>query len=98
AVSAPGHTEGSMLLRVVDGDEENIFTGDVVFAGAIGRVDLPGGDAQAMQDSLRALATLPDVAIYPGHGRASRVGRELAANPFLRATAVANALTCVRRQ
>jgi hydroxyacylglutathione hydrolase len=83
AVSAPGHTEGSMLLRVVDGDEENIFTGDVVFAGAIGRVDLPGGDAQAMQDSLRAFATLPDVAIYPGHGPASRVGRELAANPFL---------------
>ncbi|WP_209373208.1 MBL fold metallo-hydrolase [Brevibacterium renqingii] len=82
AVSAPGHTEGSMLLRVVADAEEIIFTGDVVFAGAIGRVDLPGGDARAMQDSLRAFAALPDVPIYPGHGPASRVGRELATNPF----------------
>ncbi|WP_210602329.1 MBL fold metallo-hydrolase [Brevibacterium oceani] len=82
AVAAPGHTEGSTLLRVSDGDEEIIFTGDVVFAGAIGRVDLPGGDAQAMQDSLRLFADLPDVPIYPGHGPASRVGRELASNPF----------------
>ncbi|WP_166972129.1 MBL fold metallo-hydrolase [Brevibacterium atlanticum] len=82
AVSAPGHTEGSTLLRVSDGDEEIIFTGDVVFAGAIGRVDLPGGDAEAMQDSLRAFAELPDVPIYPGHGPASRVGRELDSNPF----------------
>src|SRR5699024_2315172 len=88
AVSAPGHTDGSMLMRVVDGDEENLFNGVVVFAGAIGRVDLPGGDGQSMQDSLRAFATLPDVAIYPGHGPASRVGRELAANPFLCATVV----------
>ena len=54
AVAAPGHTEGSMLLRVVDGAEEVIFTGDVVFAGAIGRVDLPGGDPQAMQEIGRA--------------------------------------------
>ncbi|GGC27473.1 MBL fold metallo-hydrolase [Brevibacterium sediminis] len=82
AVSAPGHTEGSMLLRVKDGDEEVIFTGDVVFAGAIGRVDLPGGDPQAMSESLRAFATLPDVPIYPGHGPASRVSTELATNPF----------------
>jgi hydroxyacylglutathione hydrolase len=67
---------------VSDGDEEIIFTGDVVFAGAIGRVDLPGGDAQAMQDSLRLFADLPDVPIYPGHGPASHVGRELASNPF----------------
>jgi hydroxyacylglutathione hydrolase len=82
ALAAPGHTEGSMLLRVTDGDEEIIFTGDVVFAGAIGRVDLPGGDAQAMRESLKAFATLPDVPIYPGHGPSSTVGRELASNPF----------------
>ena len=50
AVAAPGHTEGSMLLRVVDGEEEVIFTGDVVFAGAIGRVDLPGQAEQGVQD------------------------------------------------
>lgn len=100
AMAAPGHTEGSMLLRVVAngdatadgeatvdneataGSEEIIFTGDVVFAGAIGRVDLPGGDASAMRDSLQAFAGLPDVPIYPGHGPASRVGHELATNPF----------------
>lgn len=82
AVAAPGHTEGSMLLRVSADDEEIIFTGDVVFAGAIGRVDLPGGDVTAMGESLRAFATLPDVPIYPGHGPGSRVGHELATNPF----------------
>ncbi|MDN5660502.1 MAG: MBL fold metallo-hydrolase, partial [Brevibacterium aurantiacum] len=82
AVAAPGHTEGSTLLRVQADDEEIIFTGDVVFAGAIGRVDLPGGDASAMAESLRAFATLPDVPIYPGHGPGSRVGHELATNPF----------------
>ncbi|RBP61565.1 glyoxylase-like metal-dependent hydrolase (beta-lactamase superfamily II) [Brevibacterium sanguinis] len=83
AVAAPGHTEGSMLLRVRDGDEEVIFTGDVVFAGAMGRVDLPGGDAEAMADTLRSFTTLPDVPIYPGHGPGSRVGHEIATNPFL---------------
>ncbi len=83
AVAAPGHTEGSMLLRVRADGEEVIFTGDVVFAGAMGRVDLPGGDAEAMAETLRAFTTLPDVAIYPGHGPRSRVGHEVATNPFL---------------
>ncbi|MDN6124754.1 MAG: MBL fold metallo-hydrolase [Brevibacterium sp.] len=82
AVAAPGHTEGSTLLRVRADGEEIIFTGDVVFAGAIGRVDLPGGDASAMAESLQTFATLPDVPIYPGHGPGSRVGHELATNPF----------------
>ncbi|MCI4012400.1 MBL fold metallo-hydrolase [Brevibacterium sp. ZH18] len=82
AVAAPGHTEGSTLLRVRADGEEIIFTGDVVFAGAIGRVDLPGGDASAMAESLREFRTLPDVPIYPGHGPGSRVGHELATNPF----------------
>ncbi|GAA1866999.1 MBL fold metallo-hydrolase [Brevibacterium marinum] len=83
ALAAPGHTEGSTLLRVHADGEEIIFTGDVVFAGAIGRVDLPGGDASAMAQSLRAFTTLPDVPIYPGHGPRSRVGHESATNPFL---------------
>ncbi|WP_309130112.1 MBL fold metallo-hydrolase [Brevibacterium sp.] len=83
AVAAPGHTEGSTLLRVRADGEEVIFTGDVVFAGAMGRVDLPGGDAEAMAATLRAFTTLPDVPIYPGHGPRSRVGHELATNPFL---------------
>ena len=83
AIAAPGHTEGSTLLSVSADGEEVIFTGDVVFAGAIGRIDLPGGDAAAMADTLRAFATLPDVPIYPGHGPASRVGHELRTNPFL---------------
>ena len=65
------------------GDTTGDTTGDVVFAGAIGRIDLPGGDAAAMADTLRAFATLPDVPIYPGHGPASRVSHELRTNPFL---------------
>lgn len=83
AVAAPGHTEGSTLLRVNADGEEIVFTGDVVFAGAIGRIDLPGGDAEAMGSTLRAFADLPDVPIYPGHGPGSRVGHELRTNPFL---------------
>lgn len=83
SVAAPGHTEGSLLYRIRADGEEIIFTGDVVFAGAIGRVDLPGGDARAMGNTLREFATLPDVSIYPGHGPGSRVGHELAHNPFL---------------
>lgn len=83
AVAAPGHTEGSTLLRVNADGEEIVFTGDVVFAGAIGRIDLPGGDAEAMAATLRSFAGLPDVPIYPGHGPASRVGHELRTNQFL---------------
>lgn len=84
---APGHTEGSVLYVLdQDGDRPVALTGDVLFAGAIGRTDLPGGDPVAMGRSLRlAVSTLPpQTVILPGHGPATDLATELARNPYLR--------------
>ncbi|GAA3605095.1 MBL fold metallo-hydrolase [Microlunatus ginsengisoli] len=86
---APGHTKGSVLFRTdypLDDDvEEVVFSGDVLFAGSIGRTDLPGGSTADMLDSLRAkVATLPASAVVlPGHGPQTTMARELATNPYL---------------
>ncbi|HET7169576.1 MAG TPA: MBL fold metallo-hydrolase [Candidatus Limnocylindrales bacterium] len=73
----PGHTEGSVCLFAAD--EGLLFSGDTLFAGGWGRVDLPGGDAGAMVSSLGRLLTLPDgAAVLPGHGQATTIGRERA--------------------
>ncbi|MDO8107812.1 MBL fold metallo-hydrolase [Isoptericola sp. b441] len=82
----PGHTEGSTAYLVhVDG-VRTVLTGDVLFAGTIGRTDLPGGDERAMADSLRRLAMLPgEVQVVPGHGPRTSIAAELRSNPFLRA-------------
>ncbi|MEJ7834537.1 MAG: MBL fold metallo-hydrolase [Nocardioides sp.] len=94
---APGHTEGSVTFRTpylgdpgagAPGREdisEVMFSGDLLFAGSIGRTDLPGGDHPTM---LRSLATkvLPladDIVVLPGHGEQTSIGRERATNPFL---------------
>jgi glyoxylase-like metal-dependent hydrolase (beta-lactamase superfamily II) len=86
AVHAPGHTEGSTLY-VLDGADQPgvVLSGDVLFAGSVGRTDLPGGDPAAMQTTLRdVVARLdPALAVVPGHGPATTVGQELASNPFL---------------
>jgi glyoxylase-like metal-dependent hydrolase (beta-lactamase superfamily II) len=71
----PGHTEGSVCLAAHE--EGVIFSGDTLFPGGWGRVDLPGGDPAAMVESLRRLATLPDaLRVLPGHGRPTTIGRE----------------------
>jgi hydroxyacylglutathione hydrolase len=85
---APGHTEGSVTFRSPyerDDVSEVMFTGDLLFAGSIGRTDLPGGDHPAMLRSLREkVLTLPDdVVVLPGHGEQTSIGRERATNPFL---------------
>lgn len=69
-----------------DGVSRTLLTGDVLFAGSIGRTDLPGGDHAAMQRSLRdQVLTQPDDSlVLPGHGPATTIGRERADNPFLR--------------
>jgi len=88
---APGHTRGSVMFRLpgsdTAGDEPSqvLFSGDVLFAGSIGRTDLPGGDYPTM---LRSLATkvLPltdDIVVLPGHGPQTTIGRERVGNPFL---------------
>lgn len=82
---APGHTSGSVLLRI-SGDEAPVcFSGDVLFAGAIGRTDLPGGSMPAMAASLRAkVLSLPDeTVVLPGHGPKTTIGKERATNPYL---------------
>ena len=82
---APGHTPGSVLLGL-EGDEHMIvFTGDVLFAGSIGRSDFPGGDDHTMRAVLRdVVATLPPQArVLPGHGPFTTVADELATNPYL---------------
>ena len=73
----PGHTEGSVCL--LDRDGGLLFSGDTLFAGAWGRVDLPGGDPMAMAASLARLTELEDaVQVFPGHGNATTIGRERA--------------------
>ncbi|MGV8977550.1 MAG: MBL fold metallo-hydrolase [Cellulomonas sp.] len=82
---APGHTEGSTLY-LLDGEPAVALTGDVLFAGSIGRCDLPGGDAGVMSATLRdVVRTLsPQTLVLPGHGPSSRVAVELRGNPYLR--------------
>ena len=82
-VHAPGHTEGSCVFEVTEGSESLLFTGDVLFAGSIGRVDLPGGDPEAMQRSLEIVKGLANQPVYPGHGPATRLDHEKRVNPFL---------------
>jgi hydroxyacylglutathione hydrolase len=71
----PGHTEGSVCLYDADGGR--LFSGDTLFAGAWGRVDLPGGSAEQMAESIARLAGLDDpLRVLPGHGPATTIGRE----------------------
>jgi hydroxyacylglutathione hydrolase len=71
----PGHTPGSVCLQSTD--DGLLFSGDTLFAGGWGRVDLPGGSAESIVDSLGRLADLePIVAVLPGHGPVTTIGRE----------------------
>ena len=73
----PGHTPGSVCLQ--SRDDGVLFSGDTLFAGGWGRVDLPGGSADAMVESIGRLAALEDlVAVLPGHGAVTTIGRERA--------------------
>jgi glyoxylase-like metal-dependent hydrolase (beta-lactamase superfamily II) len=80
---APGHSPGSVLyLHQASGQ---VFSGDVLFAGSVGRFDFPASDGPTLLRSIREqLLTLPDdTIVYPGHGPATTVGRERRSNPFL---------------
>ena len=86
---APGHTPGSVTfgLPAPAGtlDPGVLFTGDLLFAGSIGRTDLPGGNYETILDSLaRVCLPLPDeTVVLCGHGPATTIGAERASNPFL---------------
>lgn len=95
---APGHTEGSVLFRLPgvpdaigsnSGLDTTVVSGDVLFAGSIGRTDLPGGSDVAMRASLRdVVLPLPDTTlVLPGHGPATTMERERATNPYLQGLA-----------
>ena len=80
-VSVPGHSPGHVAYYA-DGC---LFSGDVLFAGGVGRVDLPGGDWDTLLESIRTLSDRypPDTVVYSGHGPPTTLGDELARNPFL---------------
>ena len=78
----PGHTPGCVCWYFEK--EKLLFSGDTLFAGSVGRTDLPGGDMATLMHSLENLKSLPaDTVVIPGHGGFTTIGRELAANPFL---------------
>ena len=80
----PGHSRGGLAFYCQA--EESVLTGDALFAGSIGRTDLPGGDFQSLISSLRNnLLTLPpSTKVYPGHGPQTTIGEEMKTNPFLK--------------
>jgi len=82
---APGHTEGSVVFQHDDPEEGFMLSGDLLFAGSIGRTDLPGGDPEKMARSLlRVIGQAPaEMTVLPGHGPVTSVGVERATNPFL---------------
>jgi hydroxyacylglutathione hydrolase len=79
----PGHSQGSLCLHLPS--ENLLIAGDTLFAGSIGRTDLPGGDLDTLLRSVHErLLTLPDATVViPGHGRSTTIGQERAFNPFL---------------
>jgi hydroxyacylglutathione hydrolase len=80
-VRVPGHTEAHLAFAA----EGCLFSGDVLFAGSVGRTDRPNGDWETLLESIRTLVERfpPDTLVYPGHGPATTLAREVAANPFL---------------
>jgi glyoxylase-like metal-dependent hydrolase (beta-lactamase superfamily II) len=93
---APGHTPGSVMFRLEGSPDavsgldvtpsQTLLSGDVLFAGSIGRTDLPGGSHDQMLTSLRhkVLPLDDDIVVLPGHGPATTIGHERLSNPFLR--------------
>lgn len=79
----PGHAPGHLALYVED--EELVFSGDALFAGSVGRTDMPGGSMEVLMQSIsERLLTLPDeTRVLSGHGPETTIGRERAYNPFL---------------
>ncbi len=81
-IHTPGHTRGGVCLYTPG----HLFSGDTLFAGSIGRTDLPGGDFDTLINSIKTkLLCLPrETIVYPGHGMPSSIEMEIARNPFLR--------------
>ena len=82
-IHCPGHTPGHVVL--FEPNEKKVFVGDCLFAGSIGRTDLPGGSSEQLMDSLfnKILPLGDDVEVYSGHGPTTTIGQEKRTNPFL---------------
>jgi hydroxyacylglutathione hydrolase len=101
---APGHTGGSVLFRLPGAGspwetEQVCLSGDVLFAGSIGRTDLPGGSLPTMMTSLRdkILPLADDTVVLPGHGPATTIGQERVSNPYLHEAAGSASAASARR-
>ena len=83
-IFTPGHSPGHVTYAIKD--ENALFSGDVLFQGSVGRVDLPGGDWPTLLASIETLVDAfgPETQVYPGHMGLTTLGRERATNPFLR--------------
>lgn len=80
-IHTPGHTKGSCCFMI----EDAIFTGDTLFAGGCGRVDMYGGDSKEIMESLKKLSNLPgDFRVFPGHGEDTTLQLERKTNPYMR--------------
>jgi hydroxyacylglutathione hydrolase len=82
---SPGHSAGSVVFGLSSADDAVLFSGDLLFAGSIGRVDLPGGSMAEMESSLRNVILPMDDAtlVHAGHGPSTTIARERATNPYL---------------
>lgn len=81
-LETPGHTPGGVCYYFKK--EKMLFAGDTLFAGSVGRTDLPGGDMATLMASLKKLTALPDdTVVIPGHGMFTTIGDEKRGNPFL---------------
>lgn len=80
-IHTPGHTEGSICLKL----NTNLFTGDTLFCGSIGRTDLPGGSMDKIMESLRKIVNFSEeITVYPGHGPITYLNVEKKSNPYIR--------------
>jgi len=80
-LNTPGHTPGSVCILI----DNNLFSGDTLFAGSVGRTDFPGSNSTAMQQSLQKLKLLDEkIKVYPGHGPFTDMKKELSSNFYLR--------------
>ena len=81
-LAVPGHSPGGIAFY--SEKDVIVFTGDALFAGSIGRSDLPGGNHEQLLESIRSrlFALPPDTIVYPGHGSETTIGEEIRSNPF----------------
>ena len=84
ALHVPGHSAGSLAFYCME--EEVVFTGDALFSGSIGRTDLPGGNYEILINSItdKLFVLPPSTTVYPGHGEATTIGKEIKTNPYFK--------------